>query len=128
MPILQIALFGIVVVVFSAVIKQTRPEFYTYLILAASLVLFLVVLSNISGIFGIYTEMEEWLGEYKEYLGILAKVIGITYICDFSAGICKDAGQQTLAGQIEMCAKISVFLTGMPILMMLFDCIRGYFA
>lgn len=128
MSIWQVALFGIVVVVLSTVIKHTRPEFHTYLMLAASLFLFLLVLSNVSGILGVYAQMEEWLGEYREYLGILAKVIGITYICDFSAGICKDAGHNTLAGQIEMCAKISVFLTGMPILMMLFDCIRGYFA
>lgn len=128
MPILKIALFGIVVVILSAVIKQSKPEFHTYLMIAASFVLFSVVLSNINGVLGVYREVEEWLGEYKEYLGILIKVIGITYICDFSAGICKDAGHHTIAGQIEMCAKISVFLTGIPILMMLFDCIRGYFA
>ena len=35
-------------------------------------------------------------------------MIGITYIGQFSAGICKDAGHQATAAQIELFCRLSV--------------------
>lgn len=128
MPIVKVAFLGIVAVVLASVLKKEKPEFQFYIILGASLFIFSLILSNFASLAGIYREFEAGFGEYKEYLGILLKVMGITYICDFSAGICKDAGHQTIAGQIELCAKVSIFLTGLPILLLLLEYVRGYFA
>ena len=35
----------------------------------------------------------------------------------FASNICKDCGYQTIAGQIEMFAKLSILALGMPVLM-----------
>ena len=35
------------------------------------------------------------------YFSVILKMVGITYIAEFASGICKDAGYQTIAGQIE---------------------------
>ncbi|MBO6014971.1 MAG: stage III sporulation protein AD, partial [Lachnospiraceae bacterium] len=78
-----------------------------------------------SGLKEMYRQMEESLGQYGEFLEILIKVIAITYLCELCAGICKDAGFQTLAQQVELCAKVSVFLLGVPILMLLLEEIKG---
>ena len=43
-------------------------------------------------------------------------MIGITYICEFSSDICRDAGYQTVAGQIEVLGKLTVMFAGLPIL------------
>lgn len=39
-------------------------------------------------------------GNEKFYI-MLFKMMGITYLCEFCAGICKDAYYQGLAGQVE---------------------------
>jgi len=64
----------------------------------------------------------------KGYLSILIKVIGITYLCEFSAAICKDAGFSTVADQIEVLGKLSVMFAGLPILLALLELIQGYTA
>ena len=42
--------------------------------------------------------------------------VGITYLCNFSSLVCKDAGFGAVAGQIEVFGKISVLLMGLPVL------------
>lgn len=44
---------------------------------------------------------------------VILKMVGITYIAEFASGICKDAGYQTIAGQIETFAKLTILALGM---------------
>lgn len=66
-----------------------------------------------------------YLGETQGYLGILMKVVGITYLCEFSAGMCKDAGFTAVADQIEILGKLSVLFAGLPILLAVIRQIYG---
>ena len=61
--------------------------------------------------------LQQYLGDSKGYLGILMKVVGITYLCEFSAGICKDAGFSSASDQLEILGKLSVLFAGLPILL-----------
>ena len=127
MSIVKVAFLGVVLVVVASVLKQYKPEFSLYFVIASSFFLFSLMFANLRGLLGMYQGLEESIGEYKEYMGILVKVIGVTYLCELSGGICKDAGYQTLALQVELCGKVTIFLMGMPIMMMLLEQIRGLF-
>lgn len=127
MSIIKIAFLGVVLVVVASILKQYKPEFSLYLLIASSFFLFSLLFADLRGLLEMYKELEQSFTEYKEYMGILIKVIGITYLCELSGGICRDAGYQTLASQVELSGKVSIFLLGMPILMMLLDQIRGLF-
>ena len=61
--------------------------------------------------------LQQYLGDSKGYLGILMKVVGITYLCEFSDGICKDAGFSSVSDQLEILGKLSVLFAGLPILL-----------
>ena len=52
------------------------------------------------------------------------KMIGITYIAEFSSGICKDAGYGSLGNQIEIFGKLSILAVSMPILMALMEMVQ----
>ena len=60
--------------------------------------------------------LEEYLSGGGKYLGFLFKAVGITYVCEFCASICKDAGYGAVAGQIEIFGKLSILLMGIPVL------------
>ena len=60
-------------------------------------------------------------------MSTMFKMIGITYIAEFSSGICKDAGYQTLAGQIEIFGKLTILVLGLPVLLALLQTIRGVY-
>ena len=54
--------------------------------------------------------------------------MGITYISDFSANLCRDAGYLAIAGQIEFFGKISILTISTPIILALLDTIAGFLA
>ena len=60
------------------------------------------------------------------YVGILLKMIGITYVSEFSANLCKAAGYQAIAGQIEMFGKLSILAISMPVLLVLLETIGEF--
>ena len=62
------------------------------------------------------------------YLNTLLKMIGITYIGQFGAGLCKDAGYSSIAGQIELFSKLSILALSMPVLLALLDTVYGFLA
>ncbi|MDD4372070.1 MAG: SpoIIIAC/SpoIIIAD family protein [Anaerostipes sp.] len=47
---------------------------------------------------------------------ILFKLIGISFLGDFVSNICLDAGQKTIAKQVEMLSKLSILIVSLPIL------------
>ena len=55
-------------------------------------------------------------------------MIGITYIAEFSSGLCKDAGYGSLGSQIEIFGKLSVLAVSMPILLALLDTVQQFLA
>ena len=54
------------------------------------------------------------------------KMLGITYVGQFSAGICKDAGYSSIAGQIELFARLSVLAVSMPVLLALLETVHDF--
>ena len=83
------------------------------------------VVRQIEAVMGQLDFIREHLGGAQSYLSILLKVIGITYICEFSAGICKDAGFSSVSDQIEILGKLSVMFAGLPILFAVVEQIQG---
>ena len=72
-------------------------------------------------------QIGESIGSYDKYVQLLLKIVGISYISEFSSGMCQDAGYQTLGKQVEIAGKFCVLLTGLPVFLMLIDTIREYF-
>ncbi len=60
---------------------------------------------------------------YGSCFKLLIKIIGITYLAEFSADLCKDAGAGTLASQIELFGKLSILVLCMPIITSLLETI-----
>ena len=60
------------------------------------------------------------------YIQTLLKIIGITYIAEFASDLCKDAGYQTVAGQIQIFGKLSVLTISIPILSALLQTIQTF--
>ena len=104
--------------------QNTRKEYGIYLGIAVSIFLFLGMSQNLS----VIRETLELVGSFVKidavYLTAMLKILGVTYLAEFAAAICKDAGYQTIAGQIEVFARLSILAIGMPILKALLLAIR----
>ena len=60
------------------------------------------------------------------YIQVLLKIIGITYISEFAADICRDAGCSAVAGQIGVFAKLSILAVSMPIVSALLQTVQSF--
>lgn len=115
--IIKITLLGIAGVLFAIQFRQQRPEYALLIGFALSILVFAFVCRMAGSLLEEFRGLQQYLGDSKGYLGILMKVVGITYLCEFSAGICKDAGFSSVADQLEILGKLSVLFAGLPILL-----------
>ena len=56
-----------------------------------------------------------------EYISILLKMLGISYICEFATNICKDAGYGAIASHIELAGRVTMVVMSLPILFHVID-------
>lgn len=112
----RVTLLGILCVLLAAQMKALKQEYATYLAVGLGVTLLVIILRRMNQLSGKILELEEIFGENKYFLSTLMKLTIITYICEFGAGICKDAGYSSLAGQVEMFGKLAILSTGIPIL------------
>ena len=123
--IIKIALLGITGVLFAVQFRQQRPEYAMIIGFSLSVLVFSYVLGLAGSLLDEFFRLQQYLGDAKGYLGILMKVVGITYLCEFSAGMCKDAGFAAVSDQIEILGKLSVLFAGLPILLAVIRQIYG---
>jgi len=124
--IVKVAFLGIAGVLIATQFKGTKSEYSVYIGLAISILIFAFCMRRVEAITVQFFKLQNLLNGSEEYLSILLRVIGITYICEFSANICKDAGYQSIAGQIEVLGKLSVMFAGIPILFAVINQIQSF--
>lgn len=115
MDVLQIVAIGLIATVLIVVIRSQRPELAVLLSVAAGVIIFLLVLGKISSIMDIIKELANKAGINMVYMGTILKIIGIAYIAEFGAQICRDAGEGAIASKIEFAAKILIMVLAVPI-------------
>ena len=73
-----------------------------------------------------FRQLQQYIPINSQYISTLLKIIGVAYLGQFSAGICKDAGYSSMAGQIEIFCKLSIMVISMPILLALLETISSF--
>ena len=111
----QIAAVGLICAVLSLAVRSWRPDFSIYISAASGLVLFAMVYSQLEGIISGVSGLFQKSGSAGVYVPVLLKVIGIAYLTDFSAQVCRDAGENGIASKVEMAGKIFIFYAALPV-------------
>ncbi len=115
MDVLQFVAIGLIATVLIVVVKSQRPEMALLLSIAAGVILFLLVLGKIGAIIDIIRDLADRATISMVYLGTILKIVGIAYIAEFGAQICRDAGEGAVATKLEFAAKILIMVLAVPI-------------
>ena len=126
MDIIKISLLGICGVVLGFLLKGTGPEYAGFITMGIGIMILGLAVGKLEYLFQSVSQLKDMLPVSQEYFATLIKMIGVTYIGQFSAGICKDAGHQSTAAQIELFCKLSVMVLSMPVLMALLNMIQEF--
>lgn len=94
--------------------------------IVTGIVIFFYILSQLSVLTGflenILTKIELEEGYYYQ----LIKMLGVAYVAEFASSICKDAGHQSIAGMIELFAKLSIVTLSVPGLLFLVETLEMF--
>lgn len=128
MDVIRFVLIGTAGLLLAIILKEVRPEYALYVSFATGICLLLGASGKLNYLMEMLQRMKEYLPVDTTYLNTLLKMIGITYIGQFGAGLCKDAGYSSIAGQIELFSKLSILALSMPVLLALLDTVYGFLA
>ena len=123
---IQIALFGVVGTLLALQFKSGKSEYGIYVSLAVSLFLFLCMLSRLEIFVQTVKKIADYIKLDAGQMSILLKMAGVTYVAEFASGICKDAGYQNIAVQIEIFTKLTILAIGMPVLLALLELLGDF--
>ena len=126
MDVTRIVMLGVVGVLLALQFKSGKPEYGVYVGIAVSLLIFFYICEYLGRIKEEISSIGSLFGGNGEYLGILMKVTGIAYLSELGAGLCRDAGYQSVAAQVELFGKVTVLLAGMPVVLTLVNTINGF--
>ena len=126
MDMIKIACLGLSGVMLGLILRQAKSSLAEVVSLATCLLIVFYSATKLSSVFEMINSIGSYFSEQKEYLRILLKIIGITYLADFASNICKDAGYSAIAGQIEIFGKISILAISSPIILALLEAVHSF--
>lgn len=126
MEFVRIGMLALVGIALGIQFKNQKQEYSLYVGLAICLLIFSCTLAYMGRVKeqmeGIFT----YVSSGRQYFVLLFKVAGITWVCEFVAGVCRDSGFSAVAAQVELFGKIAVLFAGMPVFLALAETIAGF--
>lgn len=128
MSIMQIGAIGVLGALMAVQFKASRAEYAVYVSVAVGIFLFFCITRRLGLFVDVIARLKSYINVDVAYIQTMLKMVGLTYIAEFASGICKDAGHQAIAVQIETFCKLTILALGMPVLLALFEAIREFMA
>ena len=126
MTLFKAAILWICAVIIALGFKSVKGEYSSLISLAAGGIIFSFILVKMDSMIQVIRQIGSYISINEQYIGILIRVIGISYICEFSSALCKDAGYASIASQIEMAGKLTILVMSMPIILALLDTVGSF--
>lgn len=124
MGIVQIAVIGVMGALLAVQFKNGKSEYGIFISIVLSVFVFFCILGRVEVILSVIRKISQTIGIKSGYLILLLKMLGVAYVAEFASSICKDAGYQTIASQIEIFSKITILALSMPVLQALLETIQ----
>ena len=113
---LKVAAIGVLAAILAVWMKTIKAEYGVWILLASGILLGMFSVGKLETMVTELQFLQSYVSEYGAYIKLLIKIVGITYLAEFSSGLCKDAGAATLASQIELFGKFSILVLCMPVM------------
>lgn len=123
MDMVQVIGIGMTAVLLILVVRRSHPELAVQITIVVAGIVFFLVLDKLRMIIELFTEMAKRAGVGEMYLIILLKIIGISYLVEFGAQVCRDAGEGAIASKIELAGKVMILVMAVPIIAFALDTI-----
>ena len=109
-----LALVGVVALL---LLRQYKPEWAVFVRVAVTVLAVGVILVPAGTVIAYVTELSEGIGAMDgESWSILLKALGIAFLTETAASVCRDSGEGSLAVWVEMAGKLEILLLAFPLI------------
>ena len=126
MDIIRVSMLGMCGVIMGFFLKGTRAEYTAFITMGIGIMILGLAVGKLEYLFQTLGNLQKSISVDQEYFYTLIKMVGITYIGQFSSAICKDAGYAAIAGQIELFVKLYLMVLSLPVLLALVETIHNF--
>ena len=124
MEIIKIAALALCAVLLIVLVKNYKPEFGVFTAIGCSIIILYFLIDSLRYAFAYMADLYEGLHYGKSYFPIMIKVLAIAYITEFTAQLCKDAGESSVASKVELGGKIIIFCVTIPVFTSIFNLVE----
>ena len=111
----SVGIISIVIVLIAIQFKSIKPEYGILISVVGAVFIFLCILLKVNHIISIVDKLSGMTSISREYIKILLKITGITFIAEIASDISKDCGYSAISNQVQIFGKISILAISMPV-------------
>ena len=120
MELIKVLIFGIIISILALFLKQIKPE-YSLICIVGSIIILIYVLKYLTQIFTFFQNVIDKTGVSNKLFITLLKIVGLGYLVEFSASVCRDSGNTSIADKVILAGKIMIFIISLPIISSMFN-------
>ena len=117
--ILKICAVALIAAVSGVVVKQIKNELSFAVKTAGVILIFGVAMTMLAPLLESIEELSDIGG--TEYVDIMLRALGIALISQITSGICRDCGDESVAGAVEFTAKLEILILCVPLISMIIE-------
>lgn len=121
----RLAAVAIIALCAVLILKSYRPELAMQVSVAAGIAVLIYGLRLAGSIVDAANGMLSKYGLDPAGIKAVTKVIGIAYIAQFSADTCRDCGENSLAGKVELTGRLMMITAAIPLVVSTVEAIGG---
>ena len=108
------------------ILRSYKPEWAVFLRMAVTVVSLGLVLSLAGTVMSYVAELTSATGALVgESWGILLKALGLAFLTETAASVCRDSGEAGLATWVETAGKLEILLLSFPLIRTVMDTVAA---
>lgn len=123
MDIFKILALAILTCIATIIVRQIKPDFASIVAIAGGVVILLFVLNYLGDVLAVFQNIINKTGLSPTLFSTILKIVGIGYLTEFTANLCNDSGNSSLATKVGLAGKIIILFVSLPIITNLIEII-----
>lgn len=124
MDMFKVVGIGVSAAVLAVFVKNWKPELAMTISLIASAVMFFSAMPYLKSVVTMLRDISAQVGIESKYIRLILKLMGIAYIAQFGAELCRDAGETAIASKIEFAGKVIITAISFPVMYKLLELVN----
>lgn len=122
---IKVAGITIIALILIILIKDTKREFAVILTIATVILLFISIANDFREIAEKLYSLSAGAGSINSYISLMMKILGIALVSQFVVDLCRDSGENALASQTEIAAKVIMLVITLPLFETVINIVTG---